>query len=395
MRNQLTSIRIKNFRSLADVTVRTDALNVIFGPNGAGKSTFLDTLWFIRDCALRGIEPASADRSHGIGLLWDGANQGSNLSIKLETSLAEYEILIGFTSGRIETFVGEILYSKNRKTNLIDRRVGSEKADFYHTGMQQAATFTLREPDKLALAQYLVYDDESRAASELERLLRFMNFYHTREVDLYGLKKFGSEASFQTWLQGRAQNLWSVLRNLHDRRGRDERYDTIIGFMRESFPSFQDLLIEQTGPNAVYASFIEKGHVNPIQASGVSDGHLQMLVLLTSLFSVRPDHIALILLDEPEISLHPFALSVFAKAVEVATEGWNKQVFIATHSPVLISQFKPDDILAAEIDESGKTNLKRVSEMEGIKDLLQEYATGSLYMAEMIAAQSKPVFAGA
>lgn len=59
---------------------------------------------------------------------------------------------------------------------------------------------------------------------------------------------------------------------------------------------------------------------------------------------------------------------------------------MATHSPVLISQFEPDEIIAAET-EAGSTSLHRVSEMEGIQDLLEEYAASSLYMSETIGAQ--------
>lgn len=157
-------------------------------------------------------------------------------------------------------------------------------------------------------------------------------------------------------------------------------------FMREAFPSFDDIFLEQTGPNSVYASFFEKGRSRPILASGVSDGHLQLLLILIALFSEGPDREALVLLDEPEISLHPWALVVLAKAIRAAGDTWNKQVLVATHSPVLISQFEPEEIIAAEI-EAGRTRLRRVSEMEGIRDLLNEYATGSLYMSETIGAQ--------
>jgi len=156
-------------------------------------------------------------------------------------------------------------------------------------------------------------------------------------------------------------------------------------YMRESFPSFEGIVLEQTGPNSVYASFREKGHRKEILASGVSDGHLQMLLLLTALFS-EGDRDAVILLDEPEISLHPWALAVLAKAVKSAADRWRKQLLIATHSPVLISQFDPEDILVAEI-EKGCTHLTRLSQIEEVRDLLEEYAPGSLYMAEAVGAQ--------
>ena len=114
-----------------------------------------------------------------------------------------------------------------------------------------------------------------------------------------------------------------------------------------------------------------------------------MLILLTALFSEGKERSSLILFDEPEMSLHPYALAILAEAIRLATQEWNKQLFIATHSPVLISQFEPENILATEIGEFGQTVIRRVSEIEEIQDLLKEYAAGSLYMAEMIAPQSR------
>jgi hypothetical protein len=66
---------------------------------------------------------------------------------------------------------------------------------------------------------------------------------------------------------------------------------------------------------------------------------------------------------------------------------------MATHSPVLISQFAPEHILAAEQNSDGQTVMKRISQIPEIQDLLHEYATGSLYMAEVIAPQSKSLSA--
>ncbi len=391
MSNRLTNVRVRNFRSLADVAIELKPLNILFGPNGAGKSSFLDMLWFVRDCAIRGVDLASSERSHGIGMLWDGADEKANISIKLETDLAEYEILLGLSAGRIEPFVGEILYSKERDICLIDRKVGSNEVNFYHSKFPDPMSITLREPEKLAFTRYQDLEESSPpAAEELDRLLHFVHLYDSRNLDLYGLKTRGSESHYHTWVWDRGQNLWSVLRNLHDKRALDKRYDTIINFMRQSFPiSFQDLLFEQTGPNTVYASFLEEKRRQPVLASGVSDGHLQMLILLTTLFAEGQNRPALLLYDEPEISLHPFALSIFAEAVKLATTEWDKQIFIATHSPVLMSQFTPENILAVEMGESRETIMTRVSEMVEIKDLLDEYAVGALYMAEMIARQSK------
>lgn len=388
MSNQLTHLQIKNFRSLADVKIQINPLNIIFGPNGAGKTTLLDTIWFVRDCAIRGVDLASSERDHGIGLLWDAADEGENISIKIVTPSGEYEVSFGYSSGRIEPFAGEKLVS-DPDNQLIVRIIGSDKAQVYLTDQQELEFITLREPEKLALSRYVAFENSEPAASNIDNLLRVVRNYNSRSASLFKIKRFGSESDSGERLQDRCENLWSVLRNLHDKRVIDERYDTIISFMQESFPAFDNLFFEQTGRYTVYGNFLEKGRRKPIRSSGVSDGHLQMLINLTALFSEGQNRYSLILFDEPEISLHPWALAVFAKAVKLATEKWNKQVFIATHSPVLISQFEPENILTAELDKEGKTVLKRISEIEGIQDLLEDYATGSLYMAEMIAPQSK------
>ena len=388
MSNQLTHLQIKNFRSLADVNIQINPLNIIFGPNGAGETTLLDTIWFVRDCAIRGVDLASSERDHGIGLLWDGADEGENISIKIVTPSGEYEVSFGYSSGRIEPFAGEKLFSEH-DNKLIVRIIGSDKAQVYRTDQQELEFITLREPEKLALSRYVAFENSEPAASNIDNLLRVVRNYNSRSASLFKIKRFGSESDSGERLQDRCENLWSVLRNLHDKRVIDERYDTIISFMQESFPAFDNLFFEQTGRYTVYGNFLEKGRRKPIRSSGVSDGHLQMLINLTALFSEGQNRYSLILFDEPEISLHPWALAVFAKAVKLATEKWNKQVFIATHSPVLISQFEPENILTAELDKEGKTVLKRISEIEGIQDLLEDYATGSLYMAEMIAPQSK------
>ncbi|MEC4802889.1 MAG: AAA family ATPase [Jaaginema sp. PMC 1079.18] len=383
----LTNITAKNYRCLANISVRTNALNVLFGPNGVGKSTFLDTIWFLRDCAIRGVEFASSDRDHGIGLFWDQAEEEERIIIELESTLARYQVSFGYSAGRIESFVGEQLVDKKVDNLIIDRTIGSNRA-LFKIGESEAKPNALKDPEKLALTKYVELDQSNPIAAEIDDLLRQVRFYSSRSYPLYKLKKFGSESDYSDRLQDRAENLWSVLRNLHDRSVIDDRYNTIIQFMREAFPNFENLYFEQTGRLSIYAYFLDKKRRKPIQASGISDGHLQLLINLTALFSEGRNK-TLILMDEPETSLHPWALAILGKAVKLATEEWNKQVFIATHSPVLLSQFEAKHILAVELDERGQTVIKRVSKIVEIQDLLENYALGSLYMAEMVAPQSQ------
>lgn len=385
---RISRVEIQNFRSLANVAIDIGPVNILFGPNGAGKSTFLDTIWFFRDCAIRGVELASSARSHGIGILWDRAADDDQLAISLATDRVKYSLRFGLSSGRIEPFVGEKLLSLTDNLVLIDRAVGADAATLYHANVQQSVPIRLREPEKLSMGLYLDFNQSNSEAADLDRLMHLVRLYHSRFFFLHRLKTRGSEAGPETHLFGSGDNAWSVLRNLHDRRNLDDRYETIMMFMRRAFPSFDEIALEQTGPNSVYASFLESGRRKPVKASGVSDGHLQMLLLLTALFSEGNARSAVLLFDEPEISLHPWALSILAEAINLAANDWNKQVIVATHSPVLISQFETDQIIAAEVVE-GETKLKRLSNFANIANLLDQYAAGSLYMANTIASQGQ------
>ena len=391
MGNQLTRLQVKNFRSLADVSIDIRPINVLFGPNGSGKSTLLEAMRLIKDCVSRDVEEAARTRNNGFGMLRQGVNEWEDISIVLDTVFAEYALRLGFSLGQIQPYAGEVLYSKRKKVRLINRKTGSDEANFYHHEENSIVKTRLTFPEKLALIQYMQGTEPTLSnVFSLRNLLNSVHYHHSRYIDLSGLKHRGSELGSDITLREDCGNLWSVLRNIHDISAIDSRYATIISFMQKSFPNFKDLVFEQTGPNAVYASFVERGRQDPIPALGVSDGQLQMLIHLTALFSGGTDRDSLIVFDEPETSLHPYAISVFAEAVQHATKEWNEQVFIATHSPVLIGQFEPEDILATGLDESGQTVLTRVSEMDDIQDLLDSYDTGSLYMAEAIAPQSKP-----
>jgi predicted ATPase len=385
--SRIKRIHAKNYRCIRGATLELGDVSILFGPNGAGKSTWLDIVWFIRDCCIRGVPEAAADRNHGIGMLWSRAAEDEGIEITIETDYLSYTMVLGFEHGRINPYPAEELVNMPARETLFKRRSGSTA---FTVGIEADTDHSLLEPEKPALIQFLAQSMHIPGVREFEHILRHIRFYDSRSAALFELRKYGSETDFKTVLWSpRGQNLWSVLRNLNDKRLLDDRYATIQRFMRLAFPDFKDLVIEATGPQSVYGSFIFNDARVPVMASGVSTGHLQMLLHLTALFSDASGYEPVILFDEPESSLHPHALAVLAKAFLEASCKNNRQVMIATHSPVLLSQFPADKIIAVEKDERGATSFKSVADIPGITELLDEYSIGSLFMAEALAPQSK------
>lgn len=385
---KISKVSAINFRCLKKVELEMKDITVLFGPNGVGKTTILDTIWFIRDCAIKGTEEASAERSHGIGMLWDKAQQDDSIALTISTENLSYEVEFGFSNGRIEPWLGEKL--KETEGNLrtvLERRKGSDEVTF---SFPNKIKMHLPEPEKLALSSMTIFNNADLKSLEFEKLLRFVHLYSSRKFELFRLTRHGSEMDFRTTLHDRAINLWSVLRNLNDRRAKDGRFEIISKYMGLAFPSFLGLRLEQTGVGSVYCHFDIKNRAKEVMASGVPDGYLQLLVILTALFCEEKQKYSLVIFDEPETSLHPYAISVFAQAVREASENWNRQVVLATHSPVLISQFKPDELVVVEAGSEGETILRKVSALdEETQALLEEYSAGVLYMTQSIAAQQK------
>jgi predicted ATPase len=105
----------------------------------------------------------------------------------------------------------------------------------------------------------------------------------------------------------------------------------------------------------------------------LSDGTLRFICLATLL--LQPDPPALILLDEPELGLHPFAIRILAEMLEAASQ--KVQVILATQSVTLLDNFAPKDIIVAENDGRGSI-FKRLDEAE-LEGWLEDYSIGELW----------------
>ncbi len=390
----IETVSVNNFRSISHLDqLALRPINVFFGPNGSGKSTFLDALWFLRDCAIRGATAAANSRSHGIGLVWNGADPQTPIEIEIATKSVRYKVSIVVDPGVPDIFPGEALWRTDigagAAANPIRRKPRSVSVEMYNGVVQSTLPVPLRDPDKLSLGLYLDFNADDKVSSDLDYALRNLRQHSSRSFFLHGIKTQGVESQAGVMrLADRAENLWSVLRNLNDRRDIDERFDTILRYMRQAFPAFSALSIEQTGPESLSARFQEKHLSRPMSVSGMSDGHLQMLILLTAIFAEgrRP---TLVMFDEPDLSLNPWALQVLAEALQEAADHWHSQFIIATHSPVLLSMFNEADLIVSRND--GQALYERLVDQENVKVLLDQYAAGSLYMMQLIGEQAEPM----
>ena len=391
-------LNVHNYRCLADTSLLLGTVSVFFGPNGAGKSTLLDSVWFLRDIAIRGLQQAARFRSLGSELSPASEDNGpfQFLGVDLSSGCAKLGVIISwdkegmapYPAERFDISNGESYTVYDRSGHLRNNPVVYFFDDDGNVNIDKERFLKLPEPDQLALPLVAAQAGASPHLVRMNNLLRSVRFFASRDISLKKLQRFGSatDGPIQS-LSEDCSNIWAVLRQLHDKQRIDKRYKVIESYLQRAFPRFDGMIFEQSGPNEVIGFFLEKNRREPLRASATPDGYLQMLILMTLLFSAPSGQETLLLLDEPDLSLHPWALFVLAEAIEDATKNWGRQVMMATHSPTLLNAF-PEDSLYLMTPQEGRTTIQRVSEMVEPKELLRQYGAGYLYMSQLIGEQS-------
>lgn len=386
--NMPIRLTVKDFRSIASVEeFSLDSLSVFFGPNGAGKSSLLDALWLLHDCINSGVSQALSWRALGNGLVRQGSSSRS-VTVQVSAWNRVYTVEFFENFGVLSEHPEELLVSASPRgyATVFNRKRGSKRYSLYEPTDPSVEMFFTDEVGALAFNTYVLTHPMDHPAVKLRSLLRDLRLYRTHDVRLRDIKSGASEIALTNRLEGNGSNLWATLRDLNDRRDVDGRYDNIIRWMRRAFPDFLALSFATQGASHVYCEWKFHFAKNPILAAHVADGMIQLLWILTALFNELPCQ-QILMFDEPDLSLHPWALFVLAEAIQDATKNWGRQVLLATHSPVLLSQF-PEDSLYLMVPKDGQTTVQRLSDMEEPRELLRQYGAGYLYMSQLIGEQS-------
>lgn len=158
-------------------------------------------------------------------------------------------------------------------------------------------------------------------------------------------------------------------------------YARIVETIRLVLPFFDDFVHRPGEPEYVELEWVQKGRPDtPLKAHMLSDGSLRFVCLATLLLqpvALLPDTI---LIDEPELGLHPYAINILADIFKQVAE--DKQLIVSTQSVELINELSPDDVIVVD-QENGVSTFKRLDEAE-LSDWLQDYALGELWKRNIL-----------
>lgn len=182
-------------------------------------------------------------------------------------------------------------------------------------------------------------------------------------------------------LRNNGSNIAPFLLRLKQSESLHRYYQEVVNATRLILPFFDDFrldVFQQGGADKVKLSWQQKGSDYPLQPYHLSDGSIRFICLATAL--LQPDPPSAIVIDEPELGLHPEAIRILAELITDAAQ--RTQVILATQSPLLIDQFSIDDIVVIN-RKDGQSTFERLSEQD-FSQWLENYSVGELWTRNVI-----------
>lgn len=340
--SKLTIKGYKSIRNLENFELRN--LNILIGPNGSGKSNFLGFFELLK--AMLSEDNEKEIRRFGT------ANRLFYMGSKI-TKACEFKVHLGGVTG----FYLWRCLTENPEDELI---LNPERP-----GMFGGETTG-------------VYDDGAYLNNAQKNIQKNIGLYHFHDTSTSaGVKKYCSLRDYE-YLRVDASNLAAFLWYL--KKKHEKEYQVIREVVQLATPFFDDFLLRESikNPDETLLEWRQKGSDYPFHPSQISDGTLRFICLTTALLQPNPP--STILLDEPELGLHPCALAVLAGLIQKACA--RTQVIVSTQSAALIDHFQPEDIILVE--RKNDESIFSRPDTEKLKIWLEEYSLGDIWSRNII-----------
>ena len=227
-----------------------------------------------------------------------------------------------------------------------------------------------------------LYDESSRNSfsSSLLSSMKCWNIFHFQDTSSESRLRNPWDVRDNKFLRSNGENIAPYLRKI--RIHYPESYRRIIAAIRLVIPTFNDFVYRADNTESVELEWFHRsvGRDTPLGSRQLSDGMLRYICLAT-LFNqpecLQPNPI---IVDEPELGLHPFALVVLAEMLKCASE--RRQIIVSTQSADLVSEVSPEDIVTVD-HRGGESSFERLNS-DRLREWLEEYTLGDLWRMNVV-----------
>jgi len=349
----LKSIQIKGYKSIKELDLKLKPINILIGANGVGKSNFISFFKLVNNIYEQRLEQYSLKR--GIDNLLYYGRKNTN---EMFGCLVFGDNAYSFT---VEPSDEGSLFIQNEKSH-------------YNTKQYRPYTFHLN------LKESCIKDSTSTRDSYLRDYLESYKIYHFHDTSLSSPLRSSSNISDNRILKEDGGNLPSYLYFLQEKHLKTfKRIEKVISSVVPFFERF-NLKPDKLDETRIKLEWNEKNHPETyFNANHLSDGSLRFIALTTLL--MQPDLPKIILIDEPELGLHPMSVNKLAGLIK-SVSLQNCQVIISTQSINLVDNFSPEDIITVDKKEN-QSVFDRLDE-KSLESWLKDYSLGDLWVKNVV-----------
>jgi len=364
--NSLNKISIAGFRSIKNADVQLKRINILLGANGAGKSNLIDIFRLLNYALTGGFqEPYLRDRGPASAILHFGPHHTGvirgELEFETDSGKNYYRFTLADSAGDRLTFTKEeVEYrAKNNPKPGVPRALIKHPSD--NSGLSEL---------------WAESDSTARFAKNFLQRCRVYQFHDT-SISSHFRDYAAPDQSLFLYADG--GNLAAVLYGLRERNPAD--YTAIVRALQSMLPWFDDFILEPEGNKGLLLRWRMKGRSDYLFGPNhLSDGSLRIMALVT-LLSLPPERLPnVIIIDEPELGLHPAAERIIAGLM--ITVSRQCQIIASTQSASFIDHFSADDIIVAE-HNNGESSFARQS-AEALQSWLQRYTLSQIWNKDII-----------
>ena len=336
-------VTIQGFKSIKSIErLPLGRINVLIGPNGSGKSHFIDAFSFLHAISMGKLQSYVGRAGGAEKILHFGSKETYCIfmEINFDEQKSEYEVMLSPTDD-------DNLYpsSESERGGPIEN-----KNETYMSGI-------------------------GGSSPHIREFVSSWRLYHFHDTSMTSPMRKTSDIHDNRGLRAEGENLASFLFFLQEKH--KNSYEMIRRTVRLVAPFFYDFLLKPQSLNEdkIRLEWQHRGTEAYFDVSSLSDGTLRFIALATLFLQPAPLRPSVVLLDEPELGLHPHAITVLSSLIKQASV--ETQVVLATQSPILLDHFQPEDVLVADRVD-GATKFTRL-DSEKLKSWLHDYSLGQLW----------------
>lgn len=358
---KLQTVTLRGYKSIVELesfTLRN--LNVLIGANGAGKSNFIGMFKLLAALAEGNLQTFVQKQGGPDAVLSGGRKRTAQVDAEIYFEPGYQSIQNGYRISLTPTADNRMIFSREETwisghfdTKPISLGVAHDEAKL--------------RTDTQPVSQYV------RPAMQSWRR------YHFHDTGDSAAVKQLHPSNDNLRLKPAADNLAAYLAKL--KTSHPASYQRIVDTIKLAAPFFGGFVIRDPLPDKIELEWFEQASPDtPYRAHVLSDGTLRFICLTTLL--MQPSHLLpdTVLIDEPELGLHPYAINLLADMLKQVAE--TKQVIVSTQSVELLNAFEAQDVVVVE-RVNGATTLTRLDET-ALQDWLQDYSLGDLWKRNVL-----------